>query len=116
MKPQAGKQAKIFLSASEEMADFRAARQAALACNFTKFHRPPRSSKPASVQLQASVAVDCVPDQCPVTHASTGVATDAAELSELATIMETMMLGSTTATQSACVGTEPVTRSMFVGT
>ena len=116
VKPQAGKQAKIFLSASEDMEDFYAARQAALACTFTKFHRPPRSSRPASVQLQASAAVECVPEQRHVTCTSTGVATDTAELSEFATIMEGMVLGSTAATQSACVGTETATRSMFLGT
>lgn len=116
VKPQAGKDAKIFLSTSADTEDYTTARRAALASTFSKLHRPPRSSKPASVQLQATAAVECIPRHRPVTCVSTGVATDDTELSGLATIMESMVLGSGTATKSTCVGTAPATRSMFVGT
>lgn len=84
-----------------------AARQTALAANFSKFHRAPRSNNPEAVQLQATTATECIPQLskrvCSVP--SVGTAPGFADLNGLATMMESMG-----------VGTETETRSMFVGT
>lgn len=105
MKPQVGKQAKVFLSMSPEVEDYKAARHAALSVPFSKLHRSPRSNNPTSVQLQTSTACQCIPEERPKTEfISTGVATNELELSSLADALQSVGVGTTN------------TRSLFVGT